>query len=79
MKPNRTENSFVPVFLRGPRGAARESGAAGEKEGQATQVAAPFLSGQPLPATVAIGKKPNKPVENNNLKASRTKPNRTEY
>ena len=79
MKPNRTEYSFVLGLLRGPRGAARESGAAGEEKGLATQVAAPFLSGQPLPATVAIGKKPNKPVENNNLKASRTKPNRTEY
>ena len=38
--------------LRGPGGAARESGAAGEEKGLATQVAAPFLSGQPFPATI---------------------------
>ena len=38
--------------LRRLRGAARESGVAGEEKGLATQVAAPFLSGQLTPDNV---------------------------
>ncbi len=78
MKPNRTEYSFVPGLLRGPRGAARESGAAGEEKGLATQVAAPFLSGQPLPATVAVGKtnKQTRRKQQSRSFTNETQPNR---